>query len=123
MGRRKSPPVAPLHPWEYPDGPFKMIHIDYAGPYKGHMFLVVVEAYSKWIETYIMKNTSSTATIMKLRECFAQHGIPDVLVSDNASNFSSEEFQTFMRRNGIVHTFVAPFHPKGKCNAEQQGIM
>ena len=116
---RKSPPLAPLHPWEYPDGPWKRIHIDYAGPYKGHMFLIVVDAFSKWIEVFIMQNTNSEATIRKLRECFAQHGIPDILVSDNASNFKSEEFATFMRQNGIEHCFVAPFHPSGNGLAER----
>ncbi|XP_062372040.1 uncharacterized protein K02A2.6-like [Sardina pilchardus] len=49
---RNSPPVAPLHPWEVPDKPWRRIHIDYAGPWKGKMFLILVDAYSKWIEAH-----------------------------------------------------------------------
>jgi len=111
--QRKSPPVAPLHPWEYPDGPWQRVHIDYAGPFKGAMFLIIVDAYSKWIDVYMMTSTTSADTINRLRECFAQHGIPKVLVSDNAANFRSETFQNFMRSNGITHSFVSPFHPAG----------
>ena len=74
------------------------------------MFPVAVAAISKWIETHIMNSKTSTATVCKLREIFAQHGLPEILVSDNAPNFTSEEFETFMRKNGIVHITSAPYH-------------
>ena len=106
-----SPPAAPLHPWEWPEKPWTRIHIDYAGPFLGKMLLVAVDATSKWIETHIMSSTTSTATVNKLREIFAEHGLPEILVSDNAANFISEEFETFMRKNGIVHVTSAPYHP------------
>ena len=46
---QKAPAEAPLHPWEWPGQPWSRVHIDYAGPYKGHMYLVVIDAHSKWI--------------------------------------------------------------------------
>ena len=116
---QRSPPLAPLHPWEYPDAPWKRIHVDFAGPVDNHMLLVVVDAFSKWIEVYITKSSSSAATIAKLRECFAQHGIPDVVVSDNGSNFTSEEFADFVRKNGIAHLTTAPYHPSSNGLAER----
>ncbi|KAL7837373.1 hypothetical protein SRHO_G00270840 [Serrasalmus rhombeus] len=30
---RNLPPVAPLHPWEWPETPWRRIHIDYPGPW------------------------------------------------------------------------------------------
>ena len=30
---RKSPPSAPLHPWEWPQRPWVQVHVDYAGPF------------------------------------------------------------------------------------------
>lgn len=44
---QKSPSVAPLHPWEWPQCPWTRLHIDYAGPFLGKMFLITVNAYSK----------------------------------------------------------------------------
>ena len=58
-----------------------------------------------------MKSTTSSATIEKLREIFAIHGLPATLVSDNGSNFTSSEFEEFMKRTGIKHIKVAPYHP------------
>ena len=72
---KNNPPVAPLHPWIWPSQPWKRVHIHFAGPFKGHMFLVAVDAHLK-----IMK---STRTIEVLREFFATYSLPDQVVSDN----------------------------------------
>ena len=95
------PAMAPIQPWEWPECPWSRLHVDYAGPLRGHMFLVVVDAYSKWMEVRPVKSATSTATISQLRAIFATHGIPELLVSDNGSTFSSSEFEEFMRLNGI----------------------
>ena len=119
QANQKTPAEAPLHPWEWPGLPWSRIHVDYAGPYKGEMFLVVINAYSKWLEVHCMKSTTSSATIEKLREIFAIHGLPATLVSDNGSNFTSSEFEEFMKRNGIKHIKVAPYHPASNGLAER----
>ena len=83
------------------------------------VFLIVIDAYSKWLEVHCMKSTTSNATIEKLREIFATHGLPATLVSDNGSNFTSSEFEEFMKRNGIKHIKVAPYHPASNGLAER----
>lgn len=47
---QKAPGMAPLHPREWPVSPWSRIHTDYARPFLGKMFLVLVDAHSKWIE-------------------------------------------------------------------------
>ena len=39
------PPQVPSHPWEWPQCPWARLHIDYAGPFMGKMFLVTVDAH------------------------------------------------------------------------------
>ena len=119
QAHQSTPAEAPLHPWEWPGLPWSRLHVDYAGPYKGEMFLIVIDAYSKWLEVHYMKSTTSNATIEKLREIFATHGLPATLVSDNGSNFTSSEFEEFMKRNGIKHIKVAPYHPASNGLAER----
>ena len=116
---RNSPPVAPLHPWEVPDKPRERIHVDYAGPWKGKMFLIQVDSYSKWIEAHAVSRSTSAVTIECLRQSFSQHGIPEVMVSDNGSCFTSEEFQEFIEKNGIRHITTAPYHPSSNGLAER----
>ena len=50
---RPTPAVAPLHPWEWPSQPWSRIHLDFAGPFLDHMFLVIVDAHSKWIDVHL----------------------------------------------------------------------
>ena len=94
---RKSPPEAPLHPWEWPHKPWVRLHLDYAGPFLVKMFLTVVDAHSKWIEAFPMNTSTSSATIEKLRIAFATHGLPEIVVTDNGSNFVSREFEDFLK--------------------------
>ena len=50
----------------------------------------------------------------KLKFIFATHGIPEVIVSDNGSGFTSIEFEEFISCNGIRHLTTAPYHPSIK---------
>ena len=106
QNERPSPAKAPLHPWEWPTEPvpWSRIHLDYTGPFEGKMFLVLVDAHSKWLDVIPARSATSTVTIEKLRTIFATHGIPRKIVTDNGSVFTSKEFSTFMKKNGIVHT-------------------
>ena len=100
----------PLHPWEFPSKPWERVHIDYAGPTDGRMFLVLVDAYSKWLEVIPTTGCTAKITITQLRRIFSTHGIPDIIVSDNATAFMGSEFQEFVMRNGIRHITGAPYH-------------
>ena len=62
----------------------------------------------KWPEVIPMTTTSAKRTIEDLRKLFAKHGLPEQLVSDDGSQFTSDEFRTFMRKNGIKHTRSTP---------------
>ena len=37
-----------LHPWEWPTSSWERVHVDFVGPFLGRMFLVMVDAHSKW---------------------------------------------------------------------------
>ncbi|KAI5746646.1 hypothetical protein M8J77_005896 [Diaphorina citri] len=108
-----------VHPWELPDGAWQRIHIDFAGPIKGQMILVIVDAYSKWTELFVTKTTTSTWVINKLRQLFTCFGLPVTLVSDNGSQFTSKEFEDFLREQGISHLTSAPYHPSSNGLAER----
>ncbi|XP_034549867.1 uncharacterized protein K02A2.6-like [Notolabrus celidotus] len=116
---QKMSPPAPLHPWEWPDRPWSRLHLDFAGPFLGQMFLVLVDAHSKWIDAHIMSNITAPMTIDKLRQVFSIHGLPDSLVTDNGPTFTSELFSEFMQQNGIQHIRTAPFHPASNGLAER----
>ena len=113
---RHQPAKAPMHQWELPEHPWSRLHADYAGPFMGYMFLIVVDAFTKWLE---VKPVKSATTTDQLRSIFATHGLPEMLVTDNGTVFTSMEFQQFMKRNGIRHVKTAPYHPASNGLAER----
>ena len=116
---RKEPPKAQIHPWSYPAKAWSRVHIDYAGPVNNAMYLVIVDAYSKFPEVVKMSTTTSIATIQVLREIFARYGLPEILVSDNGPQFKSVEFEQFCVNNGILHTTSAIYKPATNGQAER----
>ena len=95
------------------------IHIDHAGPFMGKIFVVLVDAHSKWMDLHIVPSTNSSNIISILRSTFATHGLPEVVVSDNGSAFMSLEFRTFLKKNGIKQITSAPYHPAMNGLAER----
>lgn len=115
-----SPASAPLHPWQFPEKVWQRIHVDLAGPFHKRMWLVVVDAHSKWPEVFDMgTSTTTTAVLRKLVIAFASHGLPEQIVSDNGRQFVSEEFDNYCKRNGIRHITSSAYHPRTNGEAER----
>ena len=66
-----------------------------------------------------MKTATSINTIEHLRNIFATYGLPEMLVTDNASYFTSQKFQDFAKINRICHVTSAPYHPASNGLAER----
>ncbi|GBO11344.1 hypothetical protein AVEN_215240-1 [Araneus ventricosus] len=43
---------AKVHYWEYPSMLWERIHVDFADPIFEHVFFLIVDALSKWLEVY-----------------------------------------------------------------------
>lgn len=105
--------------WSWPTGPWQRLHLDFAGPFLGKMFLVFVDSYSRFVDVIPMDKATSASTISALRRDFAMFGLPVHLVTDNGSQFTSAEFKQFLQLNGIQHTCTAPGHPATNGLAER----
>ena len=116
---KNAPPVAPPHPWLWPAHPWQQIHVDFAGPFMGKTYLLVVDAHSKWPEIIEMSSTTTNKTITELLKMSTAYGLPAELVSDNGPQFTAEQFANFMQVNGIKHIKCAPFHPASNGAVER----
>ena len=81
--------------------------------------LLVVDAHSNLMEVVTVPSTSSQVIIKALKPMFSCHGLPELIVSDNETAFTSSEFQEFTKRNGIRHLTTTPYHPASNGLAER----
>ena len=100
---RQNEPETLLYSWNAPTEPWTRIHIDYAGPFEGKYWLIVIDAYSKWLEIVSHQSITTLSTIKSLREIFSRFGVPKIFVSDNGPQFASKEFEAFCYSNNIIH--------------------
>ena len=105
--------------WPDTGKPWSRVHIDYAGPINGQYFLIVIDSFSKFMDVHSTPTITSGATINLLRKTFANFGLPDTVVSDNAPNFCSKEMDEFFGRNGVKHVTPAPYNPPSNGLAER----
>ena len=82
------------------------------------MYLIIIDAHSKWIKAVCTLSATSTAVIEKLRVLFAQFGLPDTIVTDNGTCFVSAELKAYLMKNGIKQITSAPYHPATNGMAE-----
>lgn len=94
---KKSHPTEEEHPWEWPSKRWYRIYVDFTGPFVGSMFLILIDAYSKWPEVVQLRTITAQATIDVLGTIFTRNGKPTQLVSDNGPQSTSELFQSSTR--------------------------
>ena len=95
QSQQKTPSCSPLHPWEWPERPWWR---DFAGPFMEKMFLLIIDAHSKWMDIHCVNSATSSVTIHKMRSIFFSHGLPEIVVSNNGSNFVSRNLSHFFKK-------------------------
>lgn len=112
-----NPPKVAISPCPTPNGPWERLHIDFFELIKIN-YLVVIDAFSKWLEVFRMSSINFFSTISILRQLYARFGLPNLIVSDNGPSFVSLEFENFLINNNIKHITCAPYHPISNDAAE-----
>ena len=113
-----NPPTSVLSPWKLPSGPTNRIHADFLGPINNKHYLIIIDAFSKWIEVKPMYKLTSFATIEIFRNYFATWGLPNCLVTDNGTSFCSIEFANYLKKNGVRHIKTSVYCPYSNGAAE-----
>lgn len=97
---------------------FQHVHIDIVGPltesYNGKCYIITAtDAFSKWAVATPVQ-TIRTATLIKFLEehILAIHGIPQVIITDRGTQFTSDEWLKYIDKMNITHKLTTPYHPQ-----------
>lgn len=102
--------------------PFQRFYIDILGPYPrskgGHIgLLIVLDHLTKFHWLCPMKKfTAQVIGKFLLSDIFHVYGVPEVIVSDNGSQFRSNDFNAFLTKLGIQHTYTALYSPQANAS-------
>jgi Integrase core domain len=98
--------------------PWHTIGIDIMGPFPAtarqkRFLLVIVDYFTRWIEVFPMRVTTSTEIAdLLINQVFARYGLPRYILSDNGPQFVSNLFNEFCRILKIKRKFTANYHPQ-----------
>ena len=107
----KQQPKEALCPHSVPSFPWQKLGCDLLD-YQGAQYLLVADYYNKYPILRKLNPTTSAAIINHLKAIFAEHVIPESLVTDNGPQYSSPEFTAFCDHWGINHITSSPLYPK-----------
>ena len=107
----------PLFLHSIPTRPWQKIALDIF-KLNNRYYLVSTDYFSQFFEVDFLPNTTSNTVIHKLKAHFARYGIPDIIYSDNGSQFTSSEFRKFCQKYEIDNKTNSPGNSKANGAAE-----
>lgn len=101
-----------------PEEPWATICADFVGPlprskHGNSMLLVIMDRFSKWTELVPLRKATTEGLIKACRErIISRYGVPKILITDNGTQFTSNQFEKFLAEMGIKHQLTAPYTPQ-----------
>ncbi|XP_072066966.1 uncharacterized protein [Arachis hypogaea] len=98
--------------------PFGTWGIDLVGPFPtapGQLryLIVAIDYYTKWIEVEPLASITATQCQKFLwRQIITRFGIPEIVISDNGTQFVDKKFREFLEGLRITHHFSSVEHPQ-----------
>ena len=78
----------------------------------GHIYLLVaVDKFTKWIEANPVTSQDATSAVDFIKSIVFRFGVPNIIITDNGSNFTLAEFGDYCKELGIQLNFALVAHP------------
>ncbi len=114
---------APLREFRQADR-FQQVHLDLVSPLpecKGFKYLLtVVDRFTRWLEAFPLADaTSATCARAFIRGWISRFGVPEVVVSDRGTSFTSRMWDDLSNLLGFKPHFTTAFHPQSNGLVER----
>lgn len=101
---------------------FQKLYVDFLGPYprsrSGNIgIFVVLDHFSKFSFIHPVKRFTADVVIKFLEEhLFHIFGVPEIIVSDNGTQFKANKFNDLLKKYGISHVYTAVHSPQANAS-------
>ena len=116
--KAQSQRAQPLTPSSLPQLPWQKVASDLF-EWKQKTFLIIVNYYSRYVEIARLSNATAEEVVNHTKSIFARHGIPEVVISDNGPQYTSETYAEFAKRYQFQHVTSSPYYPQSNGEVER----
>ena len=105
--------------------PIQIIGADLIGPLvespTGNRYiLTIIDFCTGWAEAFPLPNKTNESVWNAFANGFiCRHGVPEVIITDNAKEFTAFEFERYLSQIGIEHRTTTPVHPQSNGKIER----
>nr|ABA95702.1 retrotransposon protein, putative, unclassified [Oryza sativa Japonica Group] len=104
--------------------PFAVWGLDILGPFRrapgGFEYLyVAIDRFTKWPEAYPVVKIDKHSALKFIKGIKARFGVPNRIITDNGTQFTSELFGDYCEDMGIKLCFASPAHPRSNGQVER----
>ena len=107
----------PLIPSCLPELPWQKIGTDLF-EWKQNTYLLITDDYSRFTEISRLNRTTADEAIVHIKSIFARLGIPEIVVSDNEPQYTSEVYAKYAHEYQFEHATRSLFHSQSNGEAE-----
>ena len=86
-----------------PDGPWRKVSIDFAGPFGNRMAMVLWDQYPRMPVVEFVATTPAQCAVLRMEKIFITYGVTEVIKSDNGPPLTASDLQT-SQRNKVLNT-------------------
>jgi hypothetical protein len=110
-----------------PSWPFTVWGMDIMGPFPhavgGYRFLyVAIDKFTKWTEATPVVKINKQSTMKFIKSIICRFGVPNMIIIDNGSQFTSGAFQGYCEDLGIQISYASPAHPESNRQVEHANV-
>ena len=114
----QSQKTEPMIPTGFPDLPWQKVGMDLF-EWKQVTYLTIVDYYSRYREVVKLDRMTAEGVILHCKSIFARHGILEVVIADNGSQFEANAFRRFSREFQFKHITSSPYYLRSNGEAER----
>ena len=98
--------------------PFQRLNIDFKGPppvsSKGNRYLLtIIDEHSRYPFAYPCRDMTAPTVISCFNDIFSMFGMSEMVHSDRAKDFLSEQLTTYLHSRGIATSKTIYYNPQG----------